>query len=152
MGVNLQTKISKFLWWALLLVISTDLAFAKPVSNLTKDYQLLEGYGALALLIPIIFGAITATFIKTAVDTSFSNPKLSKFFISLGFGFCATIGLGQYYPNFEILDLMFPAYILATVGTPVMVYILAIVSDTATWQSVVRWLKNRFGVGDNTNG
>lgn len=106
------------------------------------------GEWALAIVgVALIAGAWTARYIPTAVDAQILGGASAKLFIGLSSGTFATVGLAQQYPKLTTLDLIFPAYLLAAIGTPVMVYAVSIASDSETYTSLIGWLKRRLGIG-----
>lgn len=122
--------------WMFLGYFSLQMSLAYAGVRENNPSQMIQDLGVLLLAFPVFLGTLTGMIIKTEVDNTFTNPRLSKFLIGIGFGVCATVGLAHKYPSLSIYGLFFPSYCLAALGTPVMVYSAAIVSDAQMWQTV----------------
>lgn len=113
-----------------------------------KQAQFLEDWSLALVAFSLCAGAWTARFIPTSVDNQIVGGTWAKLFIGLSSGTFATVGLSQQYPNLTLFDLIFPAYLLAAIGTPVMVYAISIASDAETYSAFTTWVKRRFGMGE----
>lgn len=105
-----------------------------------------EYAGTVLLVTAIIAGAITAMFIPTNVDNQIKKVAFAKWFIGLTFGLFASLFVSSHY-QLDDVQMLLPAYFLASIGTPVMVYLVGIASDKDTYAIATNWLKNKFGGG-----
>lgn len=144
MPQNLKRKWRGLLSWTLILLVIVPMSVmaGQPVSSIAA----LGDFGAILLVIAIIAGAITATFIPTAVDAQLKHTIFAKIFIGMAFGAFASISVSIKY-GLADLELLLPAYFLASIGTPVMVYSIGIAADKDTYLTIYRWIKKRFGIG-----
>lgn len=144
MPQTLKRKWRGLFSWTLILLITVPMAVmaGQPVGSIAA----LSDFGALLLILAIIAGAITATFIPTAVDTQLKHTLVAKIFIGIAFGAFASISVSIKY-GLGDLELLLPAYFLASIGTPVMVYSIGIAADKDTYLTIYRWIKKRFGFG-----
>lgn len=131
-------------WLVILLVMVPTSAAAGQVA--ARKAQFLEDWGFVLVLLAMGFGAWTAKYIPTAVDSQIRSIDSAKIVIGLSFGASSTIALAQQYPQLSELELVFPAYMLAAIGTPVMVYAISIAGDAETYATLKNWLKRRFGI------
>ena len=119
--------------------------YAGQVSQ--KQAEFLADWAFVLIGVALVAGAWTARYIPTAVDSQIVGGTKAKLFIGLSSGVFSTIGLAQNYPKLTSLDLVFPSYLLAAIGTPVMVYAVSIASDKETYAGLITWFKNRLGIG-----
>lgn len=146
MSYMYKLKWAGFLQSLLLLVILLPFSVYGGQS-VPKQTQFLTDWAFVVVGLALASGAWTARHIPTAVDSQIVGGPKAKLFIGLTSGTFSTIGLSQQYPSLDTLDLIFPSYLLAAIGTPVMVYAISIASDAETYSAIVTWLKRRFGVG-----
>lgn len=140
-----RKKWSGFCEWVLCLLLCLPV-FAWAGQVAAKKAAFMEDWGFTLVLLSMGLGAWTARFIPTAVDGQIRNVDTAKLVIGLSFGGCSTVALGQTYPQLGAPDLVFPAYLLAAIGTPVMVYAVSIASDAETYSALLGWIKRRFGI------
>ncbi len=133
-----------FEWVLLLLMMLPGSAWAGQIA--AKKAAVLEDWGFVLVILAMGLGAFTARFIPTAVDAQIQNVDTAKLVIGLSFGGCSTIALAQNYQQLSELELVFPAYLLAAIGTPVMVYAISIASDAETYTALIGWIKRRLGI------
>lgn len=145
MPQTLKRKWRGLIVWSLLLLIAVPCAVfaSKPVSSISS----LNDFGAILLFVAIIAGSITATFIPTAVDAQLKHTVVAKVFIGSTFGTFASIYVSSRY-GLGDLELLLPAYFLASIGTPVMVYSIGIAADKDTYVTIINWIKRKFGRGE----
>ena len=92
-------------------------------------------------------GGLVAALIPTAIDNQMKySPSFSKLVIGFFFGFLLCFSADRHYDNLSALDFLFPAFVAAAIGAPVMVYLINIANDPQTWFAVVNWVKRRFGI------
>lgn len=143
---SLKRKFIGLLEWMIkfLLIVPTTVYASRTIDELHAIHGAVQTLLALA----IIAGAVTATFIPTAVDGSLKNHvSAKKAFIGLTFGTFATLYTEARY-GLDDMQMLLPAYLLASIGTPLMVYVVGIASDKDTYATAATWLKKRFGMGD----
>lgn len=142
MPQTLKRKWRGLFAWLLLLLVAVPVAVfaSKPVSSISS----LSDFGASLLIIAIIAGAVTATFIPTAVDLQLKHTVIAKIFIGIAFGSFSSIFVSTRY-GLGDLELLLPAYFLSSIGTPVMVYSIGIAADKDTYVTIISWIKRKFG-------
>ena len=147
MPQTLKRKWRGLFSWTLILLITLPMAVmaGQPVGSIAS----LNDFGAILLIVAIIAGATTATFIPTAVDSQLKHTITAKVFIGMTFGAFASISASIKY-GLAALELLLPAYFLASIGTPVMVYSIGIAADKDTYLTIYRWIKKRFGFGESS--
>lgn len=147
MPQSLKLKWRGLITWSLLLLVAVPVAVVagQPVSTIAS----LNDFGALLLILAIVAGAVTATFVPTAVDAQLKHTIVAKVFIGMAFGSFASIFVSTKY-GLGDLELLLPAYFLAGIGTPVMVYSIGIAADKDTYMTIIRWIKAKFGRGAQT--
>lgn len=101
--------------WLVVLVVSLPLA-AQASNAALRNSDIVAANALVFVFFAIVFGAITATFIPTAVDKNMRNPTIAKLFIGASFGCFGTIALLQQMPDLMLLSAIFPAYLLAAIG------------------------------------
>ncbi len=147
MPKTLKCKIIGFFSYLILLLITVPTS-AWAVSRTVDKVAEIEYAGTVLLFAAIFAGAITAIFIPTKVDAQLHYIKTAKIFIGLTFGLFASLFISSRYALDDV-QMFLPAYFLASIGTPMMVYAVGIASDKETYDTIVAWLKQKFGMGGN---
>lgn len=127
------------------------LLVALPVSVLAGQFvspevQAVINWGVWPIFFAALFGGITATFIKTEVDNQLTHDGLAKLIIGLGLGVFACISWQAYSPDTDALKLALPAFVLGTLGAPIMVFLLTWASDPKTRKKAEAKLNERLGL------
>lgn len=139
-----RLKLSRLCEWVLCLLVSVPVsAWAGQMA--ARKAAFMDDWGFMLVAVAMLAGAWTARYIPTAVDSQIRSPEVAKLVIGLSFGGCSTVALGQTYPQLGAPNLVFPAYLLAAIGTPVMVYAISIASDAETYRVLCGWVKRRLG-------
>lgn len=147
MPKSLKRKINGLLMWLIVfctVIPSTVYAASRTVDVVTD----IKYAGSLLLMFAIFGGAGTAMFIPTAVDEQLRYKVIAKIFIGLSFGTFSALFASSYY-KLDDIQMLLPAYLLAAIGTPLMVYVVGIAADKDTYVTIMLWLKKRFGMGGN---
>lgn len=140
----LRHKIVGLCKWSL--VFFSGLPITVQAARTVDTLSGIHHAGSMLLFAAIIAGAITATFIRTDVDVNIKHPTTAKIFIGLTFGLFASLFLSSRY-NLDDFQMLLPAYFLASIGTPVMVYVVGIASDKESYALILEWIRRKFGVG-----
>lgn len=134
------------IWLLAFFVLVPSSVWASSKLSTTERIAEFEYVGTILLLFAIMAGAITAMFIPTAVDAQVKKVAFAKWFIGLTFGLFASLFVSS-HQHLDDVQMLLPAYFLASIGTPVMVYVVGIASDKDTYALAGNWLKNKFGGG-----
>lgn len=134
------------MWLLAFFVLVPSSVWASSKISTAERIAEFEYVGSILLLCAIMAGAITAMFIPTNVDSQIKKVAFAKWFIGLTFGLFASLFVSSHY-HLDDVQMLLPAYFLASIGTPVMVYVVGIASDKDTYDMAKAWIKNKFGGG-----
>lgn len=121
------------------------------MAGTVMDSQLnsIINWGFWPILVAAFCGGITATFIKTEVDNQLKHDGLAKLIIGIGLGLFACISWQAYSPDFAVLKLALPAFVLGSLGAPIMVFLLTWASDPKTRKKAEAKLNERLGLPED---
>lgn len=106
-------------------------------------------WGFWPILVAAFCGGITATFIKTEVDNQLTHDSFAKLIIGIGLGLFTCMSWKAYSPDVEIMKLTLPAFVLGSLGAPIMVFLLTWASDPKTRKKAEQKLNNRLGLPED---
>lgn len=147
MPKSLSCKWRGLMCWllAFFVLVPSSVWAAAKISTSERVAQ-FEYAGTILLLAAIMAGGITAMFIPTSVDVQIKRVAFAKLFIGVTFGLFASLFVSSHH-RLDDVQMLLPAYFLASIGTPVMVYVVGIASDKDTYATLVTWFKRKFGLG-----
>lgn len=150
----LRTRLAHLLSYSILLMLSfmTSLK-AQVTARPGQDLDALGDWNYIFVAFAALAGGAVAAMIPTAIDSQMKfSPAKSKMFIGFFFGFFACWAADRHYSQYSALDFVFPAFICAAIGAPVMVYLINIANDPQTWGLIVEWVKARLGITTPKSG
>ena len=132
------------------------LLIALPISvmageQLSDRVNTIVNWGFWPIFFAALFGGITATFIRTEVDSQLKHDGLSKLIIGLGLGMFACISWQAHDPSIDTLKLALPAFVLGSLGAPIRVFLLTWASDPKTRLRAGAKLNSKLGFGSEDN-
>lgn len=153
---TLQQKIKHLIAYSSLLFFLMGCSVQAAQANAQSSGYSLDDRGDanyLFVALCAVAGGFVAALVPTAIDSQMRySPSLSKGIIGFFFGFLLCWTADRHYENLTALDFLFPAFVAAAIGAPVMVYLINIANDPQTWVAVINWVKRRFGIDTPPSG
>lgn len=137
-------------WLMILLGIVPSLVWAGQIvdNKFGQDELISDRFVILMISIFSLAGSIGSTFIKTDADEFLSNPKLSKIFIGFFLGLAVGLGIYKYY-GLSIYLLLAPVFIIASLGSAILVFYMRYLSDPNTKSKLIQKVEQKLGLGEN---
>lgn len=115
----------------------------------SSGVEYIINWGFWPILVAALCGGITATFIKTEVDNQLKYDGLAKLIIGAGLGLFSCMSWQAYAPDVTLLKLCLPAFVLGSLGAPIMVFLLTWASDPKTRKKAEKKLNNKLGLPED---